>query len=67
MEQQGRILLKKDVVLLSEVDLCEALNIKADTLRRLRLEKDFPFARLTVRDRVYFIEDVLIWLGEQKA
>lgn len=52
---------------LSEVDLCEALNLKADTLGYLRREKGFPFARVSKFDRVYFTDDVLDWLRKQKA
>jgi len=64
-QSKGR-LVTKDVEVLCEVDLCEWLNLKIDTLKVLRLEKDFPYVRVTMRDRVYFIKDVLSWLENQK-
>ena len=60
----GRPLLTSSIVLLNEVDLCEALNLKADTLGRLRREKGFPYIRITNRDRVYLVSEVLDWLKQ---
>lgn len=60
----GRILLNE---VLSEIDLCEALNLKVDTLGYLRREKGFPFARVSKFDRVYLVDDVVDWLKKQKA
>ena len=65
--QSGRVLLQEGLIALSEVDLCEALNLKADTLGYLRREKGFPFVRASKFDRVYMVADVLDWLGKQKA
>ena len=47
---------------LSEVDLLELLNIDKVTLDALRREKEFPYARLNLRNRVYISSDVLLWL-----
>ncbi len=47
---------------LSEVDLLDLLNIDKVTLDVLRREKEFPYARLNLRNRVYISSDVLLWL-----
>lgn len=51
---------------ISEVDLLQKLNVPKQVLDRLRLEKGFPFVRLTLKDRVYLISDVLAWLEKNK-
>ena len=65
--QSERILLREGLLVLSEVDLCEALNLKVDTLGWLRRGKGFPFIRVTKFDRAYSIVDVLEWLKHRKA
>jgi hypothetical protein len=52
--------------ILPEVDLLEALNIEKPTLDALRTEKGFPFVRLTSKERVYVVEDVVAWLKEHR-
>lgn len=47
---------------LSEVDLLEVLNIEKQTLDALRREKEFPYVRLNIRNRVYLSSEVLEWL-----
>ena len=47
---------------LSEVALCELLNIEQHTLNRLRLEKGMPYVRLDARNRAYLVDDVMEWL-----
>jgi predicted DNA-binding transcriptional regulator AlpA len=42
------------------------LGIERKTLDALRLEKGFPYIRLTVKSRVYFTEDVLEWLKQHR-
>jgi len=51
---------------ISEVDLLQKLNVPKPVLDRLRLEKGFPYVRLTIKDRVYLINDVLAWLESNK-
>jgi len=49
----------------SEAAMLELLGIDKKTLDDLRREKDFPFARLTARARVYLADEVLAWLKAQ--
>ena len=49
----------------SEEDILELLGINRGTLDTLRLEKGFPFFRLTRVKRVYLAKDVLNWLEKQ--
>ena len=49
----------------SEEDILELLGIGRGTLDTLRLEKGFPFLRLTRVKRVYLAKDVLNWLEKQ--
>jgi hypothetical protein len=49
----------------SEAAMLELLGIDKKTLDALRLDKGFPFVRLTTRSRVYLSDKVLAWLKEQ--
>ena len=49
----------------SEEDMLELLSIVRSTLDTLRLEKGFPFIRLTRIKRIYLAKDVLNWLEKQ--
>ena len=51
----------------SEEDMLELLGIKRSTLDTLRLEKGFPFLRLSMVKRVYLAKDVLNWLEKQSG
>lgn len=53
-------------LIIPEVDLLEALNIEKRTLDVLRTEKEFPYIRLTIKERMYLIEDVVTWLKEHR-
>lgn len=48
--------------IISEVDLLQKLNVPKRTLDDLRTEAGFPYVRLTKRDRVYLVFDVVEWL-----
>ena len=52
-------------LLLNEVELARELNVPKQTLDSLRLQKDFPYHRLTIKDRVYRLSEVLKWLEAQ--
>ena len=60
------MLFTKELAVISEVDLCQMLNLKGKTVDWLRLNKDLPYVRLTKFDRVYFAADVVKWLESQK-
>lgn len=49
-------------LLLNEVELARELNTTKHSLDALRLEKGFPFYRVTTRDRVYRLNEVVAWL-----
>ena len=57
----------KNGEVLNEVEICEALNLKIDTLGYLRREKGFPFIRASKFDRVYLMTDVMEWLCQHKV
>ena len=46
--------------------LCQELNITKITLDGLRRTKEFPFYRLTERDRIYSVKEVADWLRQHK-
>ncbi len=62
LENQGGL----ESQVISEVDLLQKLNVPKGTLDRLRLQQGFPYVRLTLKDRVYLIDDVLAWLKDHK-
>ena len=53
--------------ILSEIKVLDLLNITIETLDTLRREQGFPYVKLTRRDRVYFLEDILEWLENRKG
>ena len=58
--------MKTDSQVMSEVDLLEWLNIEKPVLDRLRREKNLPYVRLSIKHRVYFVDEVTGWLKEQQ-
>ena len=63
LELQTRL---SDLVI-SEVDLSKLLNVTKSTIDNLRYNKSLPYCRLTARDRVYLIDDVVGWLKKQSV
>ena len=48
----------------SEEAMLELLGVSKTTLDTLRLEKGFPFVRLTPKTRIYLANEVLGWLKQ---
>ena len=47
---------------LTEKELLDLLGIKKDFLSRLRLEKHFPFCKVSDRTRIYLAKDVVDYI-----
>jgi hypothetical protein len=52
--------------IISEVNLLAELNIPKRVLDELRREAEFPYIRLTLRDRVYSVSEVVEWLKKRR-
>jgi hypothetical protein len=50
--------------LLNEVELAQELNTTKQTLDALRREKGLPYYRLTIKDRVYKVSEIIKWLEQ---
>ena len=48
--------------LVTEPDLCELFGCTKDQLSRLRSEEQFPFLKITRKQRLYLESDVIGWL-----
>lgn len=52
---------------ISEYDLGLTLNVSRSTLDSLRLEKGFPFVRLSLKSRVYLVDSIIEWLKSHEV
>jgi hypothetical protein len=52
--------------ILTEQELLDLLGIKKDFLSRLRLEKQFPFCKVSDRTRIYLVRDVVDYIKSKR-
>ena len=52
--------------ILTEKELLDLLGIKKDFLSRLRLEKKFPFCKISETQRVYLARDVVDYIRSKR-
>ena len=52
--------------ILTEKELLDLLGIKKDFLSRLRLERQFPFCKVSDRTRIYLARDVVDYIKGQR-
>jgi arsenate reductase-like glutaredoxin family protein len=59
---------KRDTLkdIMSEAQIQNWLEITSDQLKDLRNKKDFPFASITTTKRMYWVDDVVLWIKNNR-